>query len=134
MLNNDNVLALHKASQNRDQKRSVRNHITLCLLLHLGCRVTELISLNVMDYHPNEGVHIRGKGIKDRFLPLEADLHKDMQTYLNHVRNELLADSTQALLINDRGHRQAVWIFGDGLRPGLKKQALKNGFTSSVAT
>ena len=45
--------ALQKASEVKDPYKTARNHITLLLLLGTGCRVSELIALNLIDFMEN---------------------------------------------------------------------------------
>ena len=44
---------LFLACENEDPTRTARNKITLLMLYGLGCRVSELIGLNLQDYHEN---------------------------------------------------------------------------------
>ena len=89
------------------------NQITLLLLFGLGCRVSELIALNLQDYSETERwLKIVGKGKKERLVPVTAQLVEGIRDYLTQSRNSLLKEKTDSLLINDRGHRPSrvdIW-------------------------
>lgn len=97
--------------------RSARNQITLLLLFGLGCRVTELIQLNLQDFYATEGwLKVRGKGNKERIIPLTQQLLSELKIYIDHVRPVLNKENTNAILLNDRGHRPSrvdIWRWLD---------------------
>jgi integrase/recombinase XerD len=96
-----------------DALKTARNHITLYLLLGLGCRVTEMIQLNLADFNQTDGlVTITGKGGKQRMVPLTENLLRELKFYLKDVRPQLVKVKTSSILINDRGNRPSrvdVW-------------------------
>ncbi|CAN5634314.1 site-specific tyrosine recombinase XerD [soil metagenome] len=93
--------------------RTARNQITLLLLYGLGCRVSELIGLNLSDFNEtDQWLSILGKGGKERAVPLTQQLAGELRAYLVAARPALLKDPTDSILINDRGHRPSrvdVW-------------------------
>jgi integrase/recombinase XerD len=104
---------LLNASRLDDKYKSARNQITLLLLFGLGCRVSELISLNVKDYNETDSwLSVIGKGGKERLLPLTTHLAEELNSYLSNVRPQLKKTEIQSLLINDRGKRPSrvdIW-------------------------
>jgi integrase/recombinase XerD len=104
---------LYKASETATPFRTARNQITLLLLFGLGCRVSELIALNTHDFNQTEGwLKVLGKGSKERLVPLTQNLQKELEVYLREVRNELVKQKTQSILINDKGNRPSrvdIW-------------------------
>ena len=60
-----------------------RDHAILTLAVHAGLRVSELIGLNNADVVLGTGAHIRcrGKGRKQRAVPLTADAHAVLATW-----------------------------------------------------
>lgn len=84
-----------------------RNYAIIELLYGCGLRVSELCSLKVTDINlPLSGLIIRGKGNKERFVPLGEVTKESLLTYLNTARIELLQKSksnTQAVFLNHRG-------------------------------
>lgn len=104
---------LFNASVTEDPLRTTRNQMTLILLFGLGCRVSELISLNLEDYNETDRwLKILGKGSKERLVPLTDELVLALTHYLKNVRGHMVKENTNALLINDRGHRPSrvdIW-------------------------
>ncbi len=112
-----------------DANRSARNQLTLLLLFGLGCRVSELISLNLQDYSETEGwLKILGKAKKERLVPVTAKLAAGLRNYLIVVRPLILKEKTDSLLVNDRGNRPSrvdIWRW-------LAAWSKKSGFSEPV--
>lgn len=94
----------------------LRDRAMLETLYATGLRVSELISLNILDVSLTEGV-IRvtlGKGGKDRLVPLGAEAQYWVETYLAQARAVLLrGQPSNALFITSRGGpmtRQSFWL------------------------
>lgn len=105
---------LFRAAETDDADKTARNRMTLLLLYGLGCRVSELISMDLSDYNETDRwVKILGKGSKERLVPLTEHLAENLNHYLREIRVHLLkADKTTSILINDRGHRPSrvdIW-------------------------
>ena len=88
-LTREEVLALLKAAQNLEQslrKAGKGNEVNLPLILELfyatGIRVSELVNLQRGDYLPEKGIMVRGKGGRDRFVPLTPAAHRMLQTHI----------------------------------------------------
>jgi integrase/recombinase XerD len=120
---------LYAACAVEDVHKTARNHITLLLLFGLGCRVTELIQMDVKDLYPTEGwLKVTGKGDKERIIPLTEQLLGDLKVYLQHVRPHLVKDTSTSILVNDRGHRPSrvdIWRW-------LDAWSKKAGFEATV--
>ncbi len=113
-LTNEDFKRLMAASMvAENQHRTARNEITLLLLFGLGCRVSELVQLNMQDFNEIENwLTVTGKGNKQRLLPLTNYLGEQLKIYLTRHRPQLLKEATPALLVNDRGHRPSrvdIW-------------------------
>ncbi len=109
---------LLQASRVEDPFKTARNQITLILLYGLGCRVSELIRLDLSDIHFSESwLRIVGKGGKERMLPLTDHLRVELKAYVTHVRPRLMRDDRErSVMINDRGHRPSrvdIWRWLD---------------------
>ncbi|ROT45953.1 site-specific tyrosine recombinase XerD [Pusillimonas sp. NJUB218] len=106
----------------------MRDRAMLETLYATGLRVTELVSLKLLDVNLDEGVVrvVMGKGGKDRLVPLGAEAVHWMQSYLGDGRPALLgAKRSDALFITTRGSamtRQSFWLI-------VKKYALRAGIT-----
>jgi integrase/recombinase XerD len=96
-----------------DTAKAKRNQMTLMLLFGLGCRVSELIGLNLEDYNETERwLKILGKGNKERLVPLTDELAKQLNDYIQDGRENLIKEKSSTLLVNDRGHRPSrvdIW-------------------------
>lgn len=121
---------LYKACQTDDPLRTARNQITLLLLFGLGCRVSELIQLNLTDFSETDGwLTVLGKGGKQRVVPLTGQLLKELGDYLSQVRPRLMQAKTQSILINDRGKRPSrvdIWRW-------LSAWSKKAGFDTPIS-
>ncbi|MFN3453472.1 MAG: tyrosine-type recombinase/integrase [Pseudobdellovibrio sp.] len=133
---------LFAACEVNDPAKKYRNQLTLLFLYGLGCRVSELISLNLSDFSPTERwVKVLGKGKKERLIPLTETLFEALDKYLKHSRH-LLADddSTQhSLLLNDRGHRPSRidvwrWLAAWSVKAGFEEPVHPHRFRHGCAT
>ena len=89
-----------------DTPLALRNRALLELLYSAGLRSQEAVSLDLRDVDfDREVVHVRGKGSKERVVPLgeEAALH--LARYLRDGRPELAAGANDALFLSTRGRR-----------------------------
>lgn len=131
---------LFKACETAQPLRTARNQITLLLLFGLGCRVTELISLNLHDYNSTDAwVRVVGKGGKERLVPLTARLQKELDDYLAHVRKDLVKVKTPSILINDKGNRPSRidiwrWLSAWAAAAGFDKPISPHAFRHGCAT
>lgn len=126
--------SLLDVAHGRDEGQSFRNRLTLFMLLGLGCRVSELVDLNLASFNATESwVCVLGKGGKERLVPVTDGLREKMLFYLEKVRPELVKKTAvpeaEALLINDRGHRPSrvdIWRW-------LAQWSERAGFATSVS-
>ena len=89
-----------------DSPLALRNRALLELLYSAGLRSQEAVSLDLRDLDfDREVVHVRGKGNKERVVPLgeEAALH--LAHYLRAGRPELAAGANDAVFLSARGRR-----------------------------
>lgn len=114
-LSEDQVDALLQAPDEASTL-GLRDRAMLETLYATGLRVTELITLNVLDASLTEGI-IRvtmGKGGKDRLVPLGAEAQHWIERYLAQARPELLgARRCDALFVTARAAamtRQSFWL------------------------
>lgn len=133
--------ALFKAAQVEDANRTFRNQLTLMLLYGLGCRVSELIALNLQDYSQVEAyLRIVGKGQKERRVPLTTQLNLSLTEYIEQVRPRLVKDEKlNSILINDRGHRPSRvdvwrWLAAWSARAGFPEPVGPHRFRHACAT
>jgi integrase/recombinase XerD len=93
-----------------------RDRALLELLYATGCRVSEVSSLQMRDLHLDQRhCLVKGKGSKQRLVPLGEGALASIQLYLEHERPQLSAAAkTPApwLLLSRRGRalrREAIW-------------------------
>jgi integrase/recombinase XerD len=109
------VEALLDACAGEDEV-SIRDRAVLELLYATGARITEIVSLNVDDITDAEGmVRVRGKGNKQRLVPVGSYARTALDAYLVRVRPVFSArgSSTPALFLGPRGarmSRQSAWL------------------------
>jgi len=92
----------------------LRDKAMLELLYATGIRVTELISLNVLDINLDMGyIKCFGKGSKERIVPLGSIAAKCVQEYIQKARTKLVRTYEEsALFVNHHGNRltrQGFW-------------------------
>ena len=125
-----------------DRAKTLRNRLTLLFLYGLGCRVSELIGLNLKDFSATERwVKVLGKGSKERLIPLTETLYLALEIYLSDVRHKLLDSESvnSALLLNDRGHRPSRvdiwrWLAAWSIKAGFSEPLHPHRFRHGCAT
>ncbi len=133
---------LFLACAHSDLQKTKRNHLTLLFLFGLGCRVSELIGLNINDFSATERwVKVLGKGSKERLIPLTDTLYIALENYLTDSRSLLLHgnNSNSALLLNDRGHRPSRvdiwrWLAAWSAKAGFSEPIHPHRFRHGCAT
>jgi integrase/recombinase XerD len=107
----------HVAASNSSESctpQSLRDRAILELLYGGGVRVSELVGLAVEDISLQQGhMLVRGKGDKERIVPLGQPAIKALTEYLERGRPPLLRKANvREVFLSQRGHpltRQTVW-------------------------
>jgi len=121
----------------------IRNKSMVGLLYSSGLRVSELVSLNVIDSNIQNGwIRVDGKGSKERFVPVHLQAWEHLQLYLSHSRpvlkNKFTGDS---LFVNARGKRmtrQGFWgvlkelTYNAGIRKSVSPHMLRHTFATHL--
>jgi site-specific recombinase XerD len=92
------------AAPDRQTARGRRDHALLLFLMRTGARVSESVGTNAVDLwlDPPRQVLIRGKGLKERVVPLDEDL----AAILKDLRAERgLAGAEAPVFVDARGRR-----------------------------
>ncbi len=93
----------------------IRDKSMLEVIYATGIRVSEIIDLNKMDINIDNGyIRCRGKGNKERIVPLGKIAVKNTKIYLEKSRSKLVKnnDSEEAFYVNHHGKRltrQGFW-------------------------
>ena len=122
----------------------MRDRAMLEVLYSTGLRVSELVSLRVMDLDTGVGcVRCIGKGDKERIVPIGKKALNLVDRYLREARPKLVGKGKQALattlFINRRGtpiSRVGVWkiLSGYGRQAGLRVGSTPHMLRHSFAT
>ncbi len=144
------VTQLIDASVVTDDIVSLRNKAILELLYSSGARVSEVVGLNLTDVVEIKSedsairtLKLRGKGSKERVVPMGSYSVKALDDYLVRVRPSLVAKNSkgksEALFLNQRGSRisrQSAWqlVVDAAKRIGLDEGISPHVFRHSFAT
>ncbi|MDA1095915.1 MAG: site-specific tyrosine recombinase XerD [Chloroflexi bacterium] len=111
----EQVAALLEGPRRATTPEARRSAAMLELLYATGMRVTELVSLNIGDVNLEDHyVRCRGKGFKERIIPVYPEAIRALRTYMEEARLALRRRrDEQALFLNRRGDRltrQGFWL------------------------
>lgn len=90
----------------------LRDRAILELLYSTGARVSEIANLDLDEVTDNGLIRVRGKGSKERIVPVGSFAQASLNAYLSRVRPGLVKSSTPAVFLNQRGgrlSRQSIW-------------------------
>jgi integrase/recombinase XerD len=143
------ILSLIDSAVREGDPTSLRDHAILELMYGSGARVSEIVGLNTSDVSTVQTadgeiqtLKLRGKGSKERLVPLGGFAERALSDYLVRLRPQLAAKqskTTSALFLNSRGtrlSRVSAWqIVSDAAdRAGLKGKISPHVFRHSYAT
>ncbi len=126
----EQVEALLVAAGSAGTVLAARDRTLLEVLYGTGARISEAVGLDIDDLDLDEcTVLLRGKGGKQRIVPLGSYAVAAVRDYLTASRPVLVTAGTPALFLNARGgrlSRQSAWTV-------LTKAAGRAGITSEVS-
>ena len=143
------TLSMIDAAYREGDPITLRDQAMLELLYSSGARVSELIGINIGDLSVAETadgqittLKLRGKGSKERIVPLGSFATKAIDDYCVRVRPGLLAKNPKnnpALFLNSRGgriSRQSAWqmVLDAASAAGLTEHVSPHVFRHSYAT
>jgi integrase/recombinase XerD len=130
-----------------DSVNSIRDKALLELLYSTGARVSELVSLDTSDIaeiktteSTNTVIKLKGKGGKERIVPIGSFALRASNDYLTRSRPNLIRSTNQkALFLNQRGGRltrQSAWniVVSAARRAGLSAEISPHAIRHSFAT
>ena len=93
-----------------DNPNGIRNLLAIEFLYATGCRVSELVGLNLEDIDFSRNIlRVMGKGAKQRMVPFGTPAREALDRWLQIGRGQLFNEkSGQAIFINSRGSRLGV--------------------------
>ena len=143
------IVSLIDSAQRPGVPFALRDRALLELLYGTGARVSELIGINISDISvtsvdSNEiaTLRLRGKGGKERLVPLGSFASKALSDYNVRLRPELASKQKKtdgALFLNMRGYRlsrQSAWqiVLDAATNVGLAEKVSPHVFRHSYAT
>jgi len=143
------IVSMIDAALREGQPITIRDQAMLELLYSSGARVSELIGINLNDLssvETDDGIittlKLRGKGAKERIVPLGSFAAIAIENYMTRVRPDLAAKSaktTSALFLNSRGSRisrQSAWqmVLDAAVAAGVTEHVSPHVFRHSYAT
>ena len=145
----EEVASLINSAQSLSEATSLRDVALLELLYSTGGRVSEITGININDLAKVESdnefiqtIKLRGKGAKERIVPIGSFALTALDNYLVRVRPGLVAKnvkSESALFLNSRGgrlSRQSAWnvVLEAAKASGLEGKVSPHVFRHSYAT
>ena len=119
----------------------LRDRCALELLYACGGRASEVVGIGLADLREGRSlVRLRGKGSKERLVPLGDKARAALRRYLDDLRPTLTSDAAQdRLLLSKRGRpltRQALWtlVKTAGVLAGITKPVYTHLLRHSFAT
>ena len=131
VLSEEDVLELIKTPDTRNPI-GIRDRAMLEILYATGLRVTELITLELVNLNVRQGlVRVMGKGSKERLVPIGEQALDWVEKYVAYARSELIGKKQDSpyLFLSKRGKamtRQAFWY-------RIKIYAMKSGIDNSLS-
>lgn len=145
----DEVTSLIESAKREGDPISLRDFAMLELLYSSGGRVSEIVGVNTGDIsvtQTNDGdvtvLKLRGKGSKERLVPLGKFAVSAIEDYFTRTRPALAAKNSKsepALFLNARGKRlsrQSAWqiVLDAAVATGLEGKVSPHVFRHSYAT
>jgi len=145
------ITSLIESTKREGDPISLRDHAIIELLYGTGARVSEIVGIDISDFaqsdiegNPVTTLKLRGKGSKERIVPLGSFAKSALDEYVVRIRPKLLSKSKSAraesaLFLNQRGSRlsrQSAWqMISDAAdATGLAGKVSPHVFRHSYAT
>jgi integrase/recombinase XerD len=126
---------------NLKKPQGIRERAILELMYATGLRVSELVKLKISDINLDVGfIKCKGKGSKERIVPVGKISQNFLQKYLDEARPKLLSKKESIYIFLAQGarpiSRQSVWKMIKKMvgRAGVKKKVSPHTIRHSFAT
>ena len=130
---------------NGDDVAGIRNRALIEILYATGARVSEIVQLNFGDISRSDGgtitIKVRGKGGKERLVPVGRFAQLALEQYLTRARPSMLKSTQQeALFLNEkrgtRLTRQSAWqiVMSAAEKAGIQRDISPHALRHSFAT
>jgi len=135
------VVALLESAGMPDPPIGLRDAALVEILYGVGARISEACGLDIDDVDlDGRAVLLRGKGSRERRLPLGEKAAEAIDAYLIRGRPGLVARATPALFLNTRGSRlsrQSAWAVLQGAADrarltGVSPHTLRHSFATHL--
>ena len=134
------ITTLVDAAKDPSNSISLRDYLLLELLYSTGARVSEVVGINLNDFSESQVedevisvLKLRGKGGKERIVPLGSFAKSAIEDYLVRTRPTLLKRVNEnALLLNVRGTRLSRVSAWEIVKQAAKKSGLNTRVTPHV--
>jgi len=145
----EQIMSLINAAYRESEPITLRDQAMIELLYSSGARVSELVGINIADIASAQSadgeittLKLRGKGSKERIVPLGSFATKAITDYLVRIRPMLAAKNSKtntALFLNSRGARltrQSAWnmVIRAAKDAGIEAHVSPHVFRHSYAT
>lgn len=139
----ETILQILNSFKNAKSPIEIRDRAVIEVLYSCGLRISELVNLDfnsTKEITANQLLKVRGKGGKERVVPIGNNAIEAISDYLTRARPELKRGrDVDALFLNSRGKRisrQIVWqtIQSSAEAIGLKERVTPHTFRHSYAT
>lgn len=144
-LTQDQVMSLLKVSGPEPEDEStdlirLRDRAILELMYSTGTRVSEVVDLDLDEVNDSGLLRVRGKGSKERIVPIGTFAARSLDAYLVRSRPSLVGlRGERALFLNKRGgrlSRQSIWEIiqrsGDACGVAVSPHSLRHSFATHL--
>lgn len=115
----------------------LRNRAILELMYSTGARVSEIVNLDLDEVDDSGLMRVRGKGSKERLVPVGSFAKAALDAYLVRSRPSLVRSANKALFLNQLGgrlSRQSIWEIIQKAAQGLDIDVSPHSLRHSFAT
>jgi len=117
--------------------RGRTHRLVMVLLFNLGLRRSELTHIRLQDFYQERGhfvLRIYGKGDKIRLIPINDHVYKEVQNYINHLKDEAIELlPSDFLLQTDIRKKNTKPMDGSTIYRTIQNYAHKLGINKSVS-